>query len=51
VAGGLPSAIEQLELDMIRKALQTARGNRTEAARLLNIPRQQLYVKLKKYGL
>ncbi|MGA9547573.1 MAG: helix-turn-helix domain-containing protein, partial [Rhodomicrobium sp.] len=28
-----------------------AQGNRAEAARLLNIPRQQLYVKLKKYGL
>ena len=49
--GGLPGAIEELEANMIRKALETTQGNRTEAARLLNIPRQQLYVKLKKYGL
>jgi DNA-binding NtrC family response regulator len=51
VLGDLPSAIEELEASMIRKALQASHGNRTEAARLLNIPRQQLYVKLKKYGL
>jgi DNA-binding NtrC family response regulator len=49
--GGLPGAIEELEANMIRKALEATQGNRTEAARLLNIPRQQLYVKLKKYGL
>jgi DNA-binding NtrC family response regulator len=49
--GDLPGAIEELEASMIRKALQSSNGNRTEAARLLNIPRQQLYVKLKKYGL
>ena len=47
----LPGAIEQLEAAMIGKALKVAQGNRAEAARLLNIPRQQLYVKLKKYGL
>jgi DNA-binding NtrC family response regulator len=35
----------------IAKTLRAATGNRAEAARLLNIPRQQLYVKLKKYGL
>jgi DNA-binding NtrC family response regulator len=50
-ATDLPGAIEQLEMSMIQKALHDARGNRAEAARLLNIPRQQLYVKLKKYGL
>jgi two-component system NtrC family response regulator len=49
--GDLPGAIEQLEATMIGKALKAAQGNRAEAARLLNIPRQQLYVKLKKYGL
>jgi two-component system NtrC family response regulator len=47
----LPGAIEQLEIAMIRKALTCAQGNRAEAARQLNIPRQQLYAKLKKYGL
>jgi DNA-binding NtrC family response regulator len=49
--GDLPGAIEQLEAAMVGKALKAAQGNRTEAARLPNIPRQQLYVKLKKYGL
>lgn len=49
--GDLPRAIEQLEAAMIAKALKATGGNRAEAARLLNIPRQQLYVKLKKYGL
>ena len=47
----LPGAIEHLEATMIGKALQASKGNRAEAARLLNIPRQQLYAKLKKYGL
>jgi DNA-binding NtrC family response regulator len=50
-ASDLPGAIEQLEIAMIRKALAATEGNRAEAARRLNIPRQQLYVKLKKYGL
>ena len=36
---------------MIRRALAQAGGNRTEAARRLNIHRQLLYEKLKKYGI
>jgi DNA-binding NtrC family response regulator len=47
----LPGAVEQLEIAMIRKVLAATQGNRAEAARRLNIPRQQLYAKLKKYGL
>ncbi len=36
---------------MIERALAKSNGNRAEAARHLNIPRQQLYVKLKRYAL
>jgi two-component system NtrC family response regulator len=50
-ADDLPGAIEQLEIAMIRKMLAATQGNRAEAAGRLNIPRQQLYTKLKKYGL
>ena len=51
LAGDLPTAVARLEIAMIERALARAEGNRTEAARLLNIPRQQIYVKLKRYGL
>ena len=47
----LPSAVAQLEETMIRKALETSGGNRTEAARRLNINRQLLYAKMQRYGL
>jgi DNA-binding NtrC family response regulator len=40
-----------LEEMLIRRALARAGGNRAEAARLLNINRQLLYAKLKRYGL
>ncbi|MGY4289026.1 DNA-binding NtrC family response regulator [Bradyrhizobium sp. LM2.7] len=47
----LPSAVAKLEETMIRKALETTGGNRTEAARRLNINRQLLYSKMQRYGL
>jgi len=47
----LPSAVAQLEETMIRKALEVCGGNRTEAARRLNINRQFLYTKMQRYGL
>jgi DNA-binding NtrC family response regulator len=47
----LPSAVAQLEETMIRKALEACGGNRTEAARRLNINRQLLYTKMQRYGL
>jgi two-component system NtrC family response regulator len=47
----LPTAIAHLEELLIRRALGRAGGNRAEAARLLNINRQLLYAKLKRYGL
>jgi two-component system NtrC family response regulator len=47
----LPSALARLEEMLIRRALTRAAGNRTEAAKQLNINRQLLYAKLKRYGL
>jgi len=46
----LPTAVARLETLLIRRALARAGSNRAEAARLLNINRQLLYVKLKRYG-
>lgn len=47
----LPSAVARLEEMLIRRALERCPGNRSEAARTLNINRQLLYAKLKRYGL
>jgi two-component system NtrC family response regulator len=47
----LPSAVARLEEMLIRRALQRCSGNRSEAAKILNINRQLLYTKLKRYGL
>ena len=47
----LPSAVAQLEKTMIARALDACAGNRTEAARRLNINRQLLYTKMQRYGL
>jgi DNA-binding NtrC family response regulator len=47
----LPAAVAWLEEAMIRKALDACGGNRTEAARRLNINRQLLYTKMQRYGL
>jgi two-component system NtrC family response regulator len=47
----LPAAVAKLEEIMIRTALQACGGNRTEAARRLNINRQLLYTKMQRYGL
>jgi DNA-binding NtrC family response regulator len=47
----LPTAVARLEEMLIRRALERSAGNRTEAARLLNINRQLLYSKLRRYGL
>jgi two-component system NtrC family response regulator len=49
--GDLPSAVAQLEEAMIRKALDICGGNRTEAARRLNINRQLLYTRMQRFGL
>jgi len=47
----LPGALARLEEMLIRRALQRSGGNRAEAARMLNIHRQLLYTKMKRYGL
>jgi two-component system NtrC family response regulator len=50
---GLPwnEAVARLEKALLTRALRTANGNRTEAARRLQIHRQLLYAKLKEHGL
>ncbi len=47
----LKEATSDLEKRMIIRALERARGNRSEAARQLGIGRPQLYAKLEEYGL
>ncbi len=47
----LPAAVDRLEQQMLIDALKRAGQNRSEAAKILGIPRQALYVKLKQYGL
>jgi DNA-binding NtrC family response regulator len=47
----LPAAVAKLESNMIRQTLEACGGNRTEAARRLNINRQLLYSKMQRYGL
>ena len=51
LAGDLPGAVARLETEMIRRALAACGGNRTEAARRLNIHRQLLYEKIRRYDL
>lgn len=48
---GLEAQMNAAEKELIIKALQSAHGNRTHAARLLHIHRTSLYAKMKKYGL
>jgi transcriptional regulator with GAF, ATPase, and Fis domain len=48
-AGGVN--LEVVERDLIAKALQETRNNRTRAARLLGITRSQLYSRIQKHGL
>ena len=49
--GDLPGAVARLEAAMIGKALEASGGNRSEAARRLNIHRQLLHTKMRQYGL
>ncbi|MCW8306726.1 sigma-54 dependent transcriptional regulator [Acidiphilium sp. PA] len=46
----LPEAVAATEIALIRAALITAQGNRTEAARALGISRQALYDRINRYG-
>jgi DNA-binding NtrC family response regulator len=45
------SYIEQVELEAMMTALQRARGNKTEAARLLGISRATFYRRIRSFGL
>ena len=47
----LEEALERYERQYLCQALERTGGNRTEAARLLNIPRRTFYRKLAKYNL
>jgi len=47
--GGL--ALGEVERDLVVKALERSRGNRTRAARLLRLTRAQLYTRLARFGL
>ncbi len=47
----LGAAVEHLEKDMIRSALERTSGNISETARLLGLTRRGLYLKLKRLGL
>ena len=43
--------LQSTEKDLIIRALQSTNGNRTDAAKLLNISRSTLYYKIKKYDI
>jgi len=47
--GGL--VFDQLEKELVRQALAASRGNRTRAARLLGMNRDQIRYRIEKYGL
>jgi transcriptional regulator with PAS, ATPase and Fis domain len=41
----------EAERDVIRRALETAKRNKVQTAKLLGISRKKLYTKIKEYGL
>jgi DNA-binding NtrC family response regulator len=43
--------LEDVEAGLIREALERARGNKSQAARLLGITRRALYCRMEKYGI
>ena len=47
----LHGAVARVERDLIVRALERAKGNRSAAARLLGIGRPQLYAKMEEHGL
>ncbi len=50
-ASGIRGAVEEAEIQEIRKALASTGGNQTAAARILGVTRRTLWAKLKKYGI
>ena len=51
IATTLLEELEQAEKRRVVEALQQSRGSRTEAAKLLGVPRTTLLNKLRRYGL
>jgi len=51
VSVGLASVTEQTERDLIVRTLKQVNGNRSEAARMLGIPRSTLYYKMHQLGI
>jgi two-component system response regulator HydG len=49
--GASEPSLESVERETVLKALETAGGNKSEAARRLGITRRTLHLKLKKYGM
>ena len=47
----IKKATRDLEADLIRKALVVTQGNRTNAAKLLEISHRALLYKMKEYGI
>ncbi|MBF0162302.1 MAG: sigma-54-dependent Fis family transcriptional regulator [Magnetococcales bacterium] len=47
----LPQQREQLEIRLIRTALERTQGNKLQAAQLLDITRQSLHNKIRQYGI
>jgi len=47
----LRKALESYESELIKQAIKNARGNQNRAAKKLNLTRQSLHYKVKKYGL
>jgi two-component system response regulator PilR (NtrC family) len=43
--------IHTVEREMIERALQNSRFNKSKAAKTLGLTRQQLYVRMRRYGL
>jgi len=48
---GLDAAMEQFEVELLRRALLETGGRKGQAADLLGIPRKRLYLKMKQLGL
>ncbi len=46
----IPAQVRKLEIELIERALRKAEGNKSKAAGLLNITRQGLLKKMKRYG-
>jgi arginine utilization regulatory protein len=47
----LDKAVQDFEMELIKRAVEQANGNYAKAARLLQVPRQTLHNKIKKYGI